>query len=199
MSESIPNGTAAASGGLTNPLLQEIETRIEANLAPENREAYLKIVVAGLHAALDKGAGGMIAPLLKSPDPIKGAAQGAVGLVLILKKEAKGVMPMKAAVPAGMTLMVRALDLLDRARVVKIGEPEIDRATHIFTDFLFARMGISKASLANATQQVHGVISDPTKMAAVNLKMGITRHPMSATTTPLPPSGPPGMINGGGG
>jgi hypothetical protein len=189
---------AAPSDKLSNPLLQEIEDRIEANLAPETRQAYNQIVVAGLHAALDKGPQGMIAPLLKSPDPIKGAATGAVGLVLILRKEAKGVMPIKAMVPAAMTLMVKALGLLDRAGIVKIGEPEIERATHLFTDFMFARMGITKASLANATRQVDGITRDPQKVAALNLKGGVTRHPMAATQTPLPPSGPPGMINGGG-
>lgn len=190
---------AAPSDDRSNPLLQEIEDRIEASLTPETKAAYDRLIVAGREAVLKDGENGLLAPLVKSPDPIKGAARGAVGLVLILWKETKGTKPpRKAMIPAAMTLMVNALGLLDRAGIVKIGEPEIERATHLFTDFMFARMGITKASLANATRQVDGITQDPEKVAALNLKAGVTRHPMAATQTPLPPGSPPGMINGGG-
>jgi hypothetical protein len=70
------------------------------------------------------------------------------------------------------------------------------RAKHVFTDYLFAKLGISKAALAGLAQKVHGFTQDPSAMAAINLKAGVTRHPMAATPTPLP-GGPPGMINGG--
>jgi hypothetical protein len=187
------------SGSMNNPLLAEAEQKIEAGLEPATRQAYMQVVVAGLHAALDKGPNGILASLRLSKDPVADAAKGAVSLVLVLRKEAKGVMPLKALVPAALTLMMKALDFADRAGMVKIAEPELVRATHILTDTIFARFGITKAGLQAAAQRVHAITQDPQAMSAVNLKAGVTRHPMAATPTPLPPSGTPGMINGAGG
>lgn len=178
---------------LRNPILQQIESQIEANLTPANRADYDKIVVAGGHLALANN-GAMMMQLTKAPDPIIGAAKGAVGLVMIMRRDAKGAMPMKAAVPAAMTLMLKALDFVDRSKIAKVGAPELARATHAFTDFLFARMHITKQGLANVAQKVHGLTQDPSAMAQINLKAGVTRHPMAATPTPMPPS-PGGMIN----
>jgi hypothetical protein len=182
---------------LSNPLLEQTEEKIESNLTPENRANYMKIVVAGMHIGLDKGPNGIMASLGKSKDPIADAAKGAVSLVIILRQQAHGVMPLKAMVPAAMTLMLKALDFVGRSKIAEVGQPELVRATHIFTDTMFARMGITKAGLANAATKVHALTNDPQAMAAINLKAGITRHPMAATPTPLPP-GPGGLINGGG-
>jgi hypothetical protein len=195
---------------LSNPMLQQIEDQIEQNLAaaPQNLADYNKIVAAGMSHAMNKG-GAMLVQLAKAPDPIAGAAKGAVGLVLIMRKETQkpgaSPMPMKAAVPAAMTLMLHALDFVSRSKIAEVGQPELSRATHIFTDFLFARMGITKAGLANAAQKVHRLTQDPSAMSAINLKAGITRHPMAATPTPMPeePQGRAGLMNstamGGGG
>jgi hypothetical protein len=181
---------------MSNPLLQQAEDRIEAALAPEVRADYLRIVVAGMHIATDKG-GAMMAPLAKAPDPIVGAAKGAVGLVLIMKKDAKGVLPMKALVPAAMTLFLKALDFIDRSKIAPVGEAELVRGTHAFTDYLFARMGITRQGLANAANKVHQITNDPQAMQSIQMKAGFLKHPMAATPTPLPP-GPTGLINGPG-
>jgi hypothetical protein len=197
------NGTAPPEGGqpsdgsaLSNPLLAQAETQLEAKLMPANKADYDKIVVAGLHIALQNGSGGFMAKLAASKDPIGDAARGAASLVLIMRKQAHGVMPMKSGVPAGMTLLFHALDFIDRAKIAKIAEPEIDKASTIYVNFLFAKLHITPAMLQQMTGKVQGLMSDPTSMAAISLKSGLTRHPMAATPTPLP-GGPPGMINGG--
>jgi hypothetical protein len=180
------------SQGLNNPLLQATEEKLESGIQPETRQAYDKIVVAGLHAALDKGPDGILASLKLSKDPIADAAKGAISLVLILRKQAHGVMPHNAMVFAAMTLMLRALDFADRAGIVKVDQPALVRATHIFTDVMFARFGIAKQGLQNAAEKVHAITQDPAKMAAINLKAGVTAHPGAAP----PPA--PGLMNGGG-
>lgn len=181
-------------GNLNNPLLQQTEDKIEGNLTPETRADYMKVVVAGLHIALDKGANGFMAKLRNSQDPIGDAARGAVALVLIMRKESRGVMPMKAAIPAGMTLMLHGLDFIDRAGVAKIAEPELDNAARTYTNTMFAKLKITPGMLQHAAGRVHEITQDPAAMAKINLKAGITRHPMAATPTPMP-GGPPGLIN----
>src|SRR5579863_6756981 len=92
-----PNAPPNANSTLHNPLLAAAEQKLEAGLSPDNRENYMKVVVAGMAGALAKGPDGILAKLLKNPDPIKAAAQGAVALVLILRRDTKkGVMPIKA-------------------------------------------------------------------------------------------------------
>lgn len=171
---------------LNSPILQQAEDKVESQLDPETRANYVKITVAGMHAALDGGSNSILASLKKSQDPVSDAAKGAVSLCLILRKQAHGIMPLKAMVPAAMTLMLKALDFADRAGIVKVGQPELVRATRVFTDTVFARFGITKDGLANAAQKVHAITQDPAKMAAINLKSGITAHPGAATPTPLP-------------
>lgn len=189
-------GQAGSGGGLSNPLLQQAEQKIEANMQPDVRAAYMKVVVAGMSVALAKGPDGFMGKLRQSQDPISDCARGAVSLMLIMRKEAKGVMPMKAGIPAAMTLLFHGLDFLDRAKIAKIAEPEIDRATTIFTNTLFQRLGITPQMLQHAVGRTHQIMQDPTAMAAINLKLGATRHPDAAAPTPLPPGG---MINGGAG
>lgn len=179
-------------GGLSNPLLRQAESQLEANLTPENKANYQKVVVAGLHIALQNGANGFMARLKNSRDPIGDAARGAASLVLIMRKQSRGIMPMKAAIPAGMTLLFHALDFCDRAKITKVAEPEIDRASTTFANFLFHKLGITPAMLQQAAGRVHALTQDPQAMSAINMKAGLLRHPDAATPTPLPG----GMING---
>jgi hypothetical protein len=151
-----------------------------------------------MHVALDKGPNGILASLRNSQDPVADAAKGAVSLCLILRKQAKGVMPLKAMVPAAMTLMLKALDFVDRSKMAPIGKPELVRATQIFTNTMFRAMGITRQGITNAAVKVHQIINDPDAMAKINLKAGLTRDPLAATPTPLPPGPSGGSMNGGG-
>jgi len=182
---------------LNNPILQAAEDKVESGLTPETRANYMKIVVAGMHAGLANGPNSVLASLLKSADPLTDAAKGAVSMVLILRKEAHGVMPLKAMVPAGMTLMLHALAFAEKTGMIKIGAPELVKATHVFTDTMFARFGITKQMLASTAQKVHGIMQDPAAMEKISLKAGTVRHPQAVTPTPLPPGPVSGsLING---
>jgi hypothetical protein len=83
-----------------------------------------------------------------------------------------------------MTLMLRALDFLNRGGTVKVGTPELVRATHIFTNEMFAACHITPPMLARAANRVHAITQDPQAMEAIKMKAGLTRHPMAATPTP---------------
>ena len=178
------------SSTLSNPLLQQAEAKVASGLDPQTDQNVQKIVVAGMAAALGNGPNSILLKLKQSQDPIADAARGAVSLVLILRKEAHGVMPMKALVHAAMILMIEALGFVDRAGIAKVGQPELVRAAHIFTDFLFARVGITKQGLANAAQRVHALTQDPQAMQAIQAKTGTDLPQMP----PVP--GGTGMING---
>jgi hypothetical protein len=181
-----PAPPASGSSGLSNPLLQTMENQLEAKLTPQNRNDYNKVVVAGLHIALANGPNSFMAKLNHSADPIGDCAKGAVALLLIMRRESRGVLPMQAGIPAGVTLMLHGLDFIDHAGIVKIAEPELVRATTQFTNQLFFRLGISPQMLQQATARVHQIVQDPDAMSKINLKAGLTQHPDAAKTTPVP-------------
>lgn len=191
----IINSTAASgdtpessepAGGLKNPLLTQAEQQIEANMMPEVRDDYMKIVVAGMHLALANGPNGFLARLRTMPDPIEACGKGAVALMLIMRKESRGVMPMKAGIPAAYVLMLHGLDFVESSGIAKVAEPELVKATHQFTTALFGNLKITPQMIQHATGRVHAIMQDPTSMAQIQMKAGVTQHPDAAKPTPVP-------------
>ncbi len=172
-----PANDAPDKAEMSNTLLRDAERKVESQLTPENRVNYDKIVIAGMNVALEKGPDGILASLKDSKDPISDCAKGAVGMVEGLRKQAKGVMPLKAMVPAGTALMLKALDFADRSGIAKVGKPELIRATHIFTDTIFATQDITKQMLAQATQKVQALTQDPAAMQKIGEKAGTVQRP----------------------
>lgn len=180
---------------LRNKLLEAAEQRVERGLTPENRADYMRIVVAGLKVAMDKGADGMLASLRQSRDPVNDCAIGAINLVLLMRKQSRGTMPPKALVPAAMTLMLQALDFVDKTRISRIDPPKLDRATHIFTNHIFNMFRITPAALKGLGSKVHAITQDPTQMDMIARKVGIVKDPRASVPTGLPLANP-GARNG---
>lgn len=168
------------------PILDAAEQRIESQLTPETRENYLKIVIAGMKAGLDKGPDSIMASLKTSQDPIADCAKGAIGIVLILRRQAKGIMPIKAMIPAAMTLMLKALAFADKTGIVKVGNDELVRATNIFSHILMGKIGVTPQMIQTALVKVHGLTQDPVAMEQMKRKAGVVRHPDASEPTPLP-------------
>lgn len=175
---------------LDNKILQATEQKLESSLLPATRDDYMKIVVAGMKVALDGGPNGMLSRLKQSRDPVNDCAAGAINLVLTMSRQAKGHMPTQALIPAAMTLMLQALDLVDKAGIAKVGTDELVRATHIFTNKIFAAFKITPQMLNRAAGQVHGIMQDPTKMEVINRRIGAVKDPRASTPTI------PGATNG---
>lgn len=179
---------------IDNKILQSAEAELEKGLLPEVREDYAKIVVAGMKAALHGGREGILADRLRrSKDPIEECAKGAINLVLSLSTQSRGKMPPKALIPASFTLMLQALDFADKAKIVKVGNDELVKATHIWTNRVMVVMGITKEKLNKAAKMAHGVMNDPTQMEIINRRAGVAKDPRASTPTEMPE----GMINKG--
>jgi hypothetical protein len=155
---------------IENNLLKAAEKKIEDQLTGPNRANYLKIVTAGMALALDKGPDGILGQLRNSEDPVRDSAIGAINLCLTMRQQSRGTMPMKAMVPAAMTLMLMALDFADKAGIAKVGRDELVQASHVFTNHLFEIMGVTPDMLRGAAEKVNAITQDPQKMAAINQK-----------------------------
>lgn len=176
----------APQGPQGQALIDAVEQKVESQLMPDAKESYLKIVVAGMKAGLQGGPNSILAGLKTSQDPIADCAKGAIGLVLVLKHQAKGVMPLKAMVPAAMTLMLKALTFADRMGIVKVGANEVVRATHIFADAMLKKLGVTPQMMQHAMVKTHALTQDPVAMEQMKRTAGVTRHPEA------PPPGAPG-------
>lgn len=171
---------------LHNKILDAIEQKIESQLLPDVKGDYMKIVVAGMKVAQNKGPNGILSGLKNRPDPIGDCAVGAVNLVVMMSKTSKGVMPIKAMWPAAMDLMLHALDLVEMAGIAKIDNAAVEHATHVFTNRMMQAYKITPQMLNNAATHVHGIMQDPTKMELINRKAGVVKSPGASEPTTLP-------------
>lgn len=169
-----------------NNLLKASEEKIESNLLPENRVNYQKLVVAGLKVALAKGPESYMAQLKDSKDPLSDAAVGAVNLVFLLNKQARGMAPIQAMVPAAMTLMLHALDFIDRTGMMTIGQQELGAASKKFADVVFRNMNITPQMLKKAGESVQNAAKDPANVEAMKRKAGLVRAPGASVPTDVP-------------
>lgn len=157
---------------IENSILKAAEQKIEASLTPENRANYMKIVVGGMKVALQGGPKGILASLQHSKDPLGDSAKGAVNLCGIMAKQSRGTMPLMAMVPAATTLMLHALDFLDKIGIMKIGAPELVKATKMMAEAIFKNVGIDKKMLQTAAAKVHGITQDPAQLAKLKQQQG---------------------------
>lgn len=174
----------------SNSMLSELEDKIESSLTPDTRSAYGKIVTAGNKAALQDGPDGILAKLKNVPDPIEAAGKGAAGMVLILRKESKDTMPMNAMVLAGATLMVHALDFVQRAKIADVGEQEIATATKAYANTLFKALGVTPQMLAKGNETIQKVSQDPAIMEQMKRKAGLVKAPGTSSPTDIPEEAP---------
>lgn len=150
---------------MQNKLLQQTEETIEKTVSEEDKEAYDRIMVAGMKVLFSqKTHGALIAKLKESENPIEDTGKGAVGLIVTLWNESKGTMPVKAMIPAGLTLMLHALDYLDSTGAVAIDKQELDQATEVFIETLMPQMGLTPERVQELTGGVQEVMADPEKM-----------------------------------
>lgn len=178
---------------MQNSLLEKTEQGIEGKLLPDVRGDYMKIVVAGMKVAGHNGPNGLLSGLKRQQDPVGACALGAINLVLLMSKQSKGMMPRKAMIPAAYTLMLQALDMVDKGGIAKIGVAEIDHATHVFMNHLYKALGITLPMLQSGATHVHQIMQDPTKMELINRKVGLVKAPGASEPTALPgaPEGSP--------
>ena len=148
-----------------NTLIKQVEQRLESQISPQVRDAYMRIVVAGMKVAMDKGKEGLMASIAQSNNPLNDIVKGTLSIVGALRSKANGTMPVNAMILAGMALVLQGLDFADRTGVMKVTATEIDQATHLYTETLFSLLKISPSQIASALKSVDDVRRDPAKMA----------------------------------
>lgn len=184
-----------------NQLLAQAEAKLEAGLTPQNKVDYMKIVVAGMQIFLKGGPQGLSQKLTQSKDPMATATAGPINLIANMAHAAKGgPMPQKAMVPAAMTLMLHALDMLEGMGKIQVTADVLDQATKKFADNIFRAFNITAQKFDEMTQQAHGVTQNPQHLAAIKQRVANFKAPPppsqaapAPAAEPPPPGGPPSL------
>lgn len=176
---------------LENKLLQAAEQKVESQLTPQNRDDYLRIVTSGMRSATMGGPNSMMAGLRNSKSPIGDVVAGAINLCLLMRVHSRGTMPPQAMVPAALTLMLKGLDFAQQMGIVRIGNAELVQATHLFTNTVFHKFGMTPQMIHTAAAKIHAITQNPQAMQKINLRAGLAKAPDAGdtdeSTTRVPP------------
>lgn len=153
-----PQAPAAAppsnpASKLQNPLLQQVESGIEAKVSPQAKQMYLSIVVATMKLAFDASTHPMLIKGLKSsPDMVKNVSLICAGMVGMVYKQSKqkpeAFVP--GAVLASITLMCQILQFAEQSKMIQLTPDVVAHCTAATTNAVLAKFGIDKAKVRQA-------------------------------------------------
>lgn len=186
MINDLPKDDAAAPAAGQDDVLKAAEQHLESKLTPPVRQDYNKIVVAGLKVAMQNGPNGIAASIKNSKNPIPDIVNGAINIVGLLGRQSRGTMPIKAAVPACMTLIIQGLDFARQAKVIAGDQADLTQATRLFSARLTSLFGISTAMLGTAARNLEAMTKDPVNMEKLKRASGLVKDPRASSPTDLP-------------
>ena len=162
-----------------NPSLQKYEAGIEENIKPEDKEAYDRIVTAGLKVITsDEFHQNMVDSLSGEgslPDKI---ANGVARLISLLHVSAKGTMPIGPTIAAAYTLMVKAMDFAERALGEEITDDVIAETALKTISVVGPLLGVTKEKL-QAAMEGQQPEAKPEVPAQLTKPTGLMQPPMN--------------------
>jgi hypothetical protein len=95
-------------------------------------------------------------------------------------------MPIKAAVPACMTLIIQGLDFAKRAKMINGDQADLTQATRLFSARLTSLFGLSTGMLSTAARNLQTITKDPVNMEKLKRASGLVKDPRASSPTELP-------------
>lgn len=136
-------------GKAQNQLLQQVEQAVTEKVPQELRNAFERIVTAGIKVMYSPQTRQMLANQMNQKgDVAEIAGQGVAKLMAILFKESRGTMPMDAGIPAAQVLLCEGLDFLEKSGRVEVSPDLIGAATEAMFAYLLQLFGVSQDKLA---------------------------------------------------
>lgn len=145
--------TSNPASKLQNPLLQQVESGIEAKVSPQAKQMYLSIVVATMKLAFDASTHAMLIKGLKSsPDMVKNVSLICAGMVGMAYKQSKQKPEtfVPGAVLASITLMCQILQFAEQSHMIQLTPDVIAHCTAATTNAVLTKFGIDKAKVRQA-------------------------------------------------
>jgi len=123
-------------------------------MPPELQEAYERVVIAGMKVMFSKESHRAMLKELQNEGPMdQRLGKGIAGLMLLLFKESNETMPPAVMIPAGMKLMMEAVDFM---RETGLGEPtnaEIGGGMQIMISTILEKFGVAPDKMEQMLNQ----------------------------------------------
>lgn len=126
-----------------HPILDQIEAKIEEMVKPEDKDAFVRIVVAGMKVMFDERTHQMAMESVSKGDPINGAVDGVKDLMVMLYEESRGTMPPVPAMQAAIVLLCQALGFMQEVNMVQLDNENISEAVKSLSEKLMAAAGLT--------------------------------------------------------
>ena len=129
---------------------------VEKNIKmpPELQEAYERVVIAGMKVMFSKESHRAMLKELQREGPMdQRLGKGIAGLMLLLFKESNDTMPPAVMIPAGIKLMMEAVDFM---RETGLGQPtnaEIGSGMQIMISTILEKFGVAPDKLEQMLNQ----------------------------------------------
>lgn len=149
--------TGIIQEGMGRPEGNDLSTKAVSdniNMPPELQEAYERVVVAGMKVMFSKESHRAMLKELERPGPMdQRLGKGVAGLMLLLFKESNGTMPPAVIVPAGVKLLMEAVDFM---RETGLGDPtnnEIGNGMQIMISIILEKFGVAPDKMEQMLNQ----------------------------------------------
>jgi len=121
----------------------DIRQGLRENVPPPMREAYDKLVTAGMKIMFDKSTHHLMQEQMQAEGPIDDRlAEGVASLMAMMLKNSKGAFPQQLIIPAGIELMLHAADFAAQAAGERIDAETMGSAIQKFVFKLFEGAGV---------------------------------------------------------
>jgi hypothetical protein len=123
-------------------------------MPPELQKAYDKVVIAGMKMLFSKETHRIMLKELQRGGPLADRlGKGIAGLMLILYKESNATMPPAVIIPAGIELLMQAVDFLRKTGLEKVTNKDIGDGMEQMITIIAQKFGASPDKLQAALSQ----------------------------------------------
>lgn len=163
--------TGMIQDNMAQPKGQELtldNVRSNIKMPPELQEAYERVVLAGMKVMFSKETNQLFLDELDNEgETSEKLGRGIAGLMLMLFKESNQTMPPAVIIPAGMDLMMQAVDFVRKAGLAEVTNQDIGDAMEIFIGTIISKFG-------GNTQKMYQLVNnfDRNKIEAAAQQMG---------------------------
>ena len=123
-------------------------------MPPELQEAYDRVVTAGMKVMFSKESHRIMLQEIQRPGPLdKRLGRGIAGLMLLLFKESNGSIPPNVIIPAGVKLLMEAVDFLRDSGLEKPTNADIGNGMEIMISTILEKFGVPPEKMAQMLNQ----------------------------------------------
>lgn len=123
-------------------------------IPPDMQEAYDRVVVAGMKIMFSKETHRIMLKEMQKEGPVgQRLGQGVAGLMLIMVKESNNTMPPQIIIPAGIELLMQAVDFMKKTDMANPTNEEIGEAMQIMINTIMEKFGVDPARFEQMLNQ----------------------------------------------